>query len=494
MTHNQARMITVLGQWTDGSGPLYRRLATAIQQAIEREDLRAGEKLPPERNLAHFLAVSRTTVGNAYALLKNAGWLESRQGGSTWVRGLRSTAVGVDPITSLRSNAFLRERIATATTVDFATAALPGIGFIAEVTRAVAQTDLPTLLDSHGYMPAGLPQLREIVAQRFTKQGTPTTPQQILITTGDQQAVTLLVTHYLQPGDIAITETLTSPGVLDALRKAGARIYTVPIDDQGADLVSLGRLLKQLPIQLIYLMPTFHNPTGRVMTVDRRRRLAQLARDLRVPVVEDLSHSELPLDDDPLPPPVIFYAPDDQVIAIGSASKLFWGGLRVGWIRAPENVVRRLVHLKASVDLGTPVISQLVTARLLQKAEEITEQRCAELRARLDYLLKLLTAHLPEWSWQRPRGGISLWVRLPDTNADDFSQIALQHGVALVSGSLLSPNGEHTSGIRLSFGLDFPALEEGTLRLAEAWAAYQTYHRKRSPGWGLLDGVLQGRV
>ncbi|MCL4541205.1 MAG: PLP-dependent aminotransferase family protein [Chloroflexi bacterium] len=494
MTRNQVRMITALGQWTDGSGALYRRLATAIQRAIERGDLRAGEKLPAERNLAHSLAVSRTTVGNAYALLKVAGWLESRQGSNTWVRGPRVASTEADPIASLRSNAFLRDRIATATTIDFATAALPGIALIAEVTRAVAQTELPALLNSHGYMPAGLPQLREMVAQRFAEQGTPTTPQQILITTGDQQAVTLLITHYFQPGDVAVTETLTSPGVLDALRKAGARIYPVPIDDQGADLASLSRLLKQLPIRLVYLMPTFHNPTGSVMSADRRRRLAQLARDLQVTVIEDLSHSELPLDDDPLPPPVTSYEPDGQVIAIGSASKLFWGGLRAGWIRASENVIRRLVHLKASVDLGTPVISQLVTTQLLQKADGIAEQRRAELRTRLNYLLELLTAHLPEWSWQRPRGGVSLWVRLPDANADDFGQIALQHGVALVSGSLLSPNGEHAGGIRLSFGLDLPVLEVGVRRLAEAWSAYQMYHRKRSPACGLLDGVLQGRV
>ncbi|MCL4545906.1 MAG: PLP-dependent aminotransferase family protein [Chloroflexi bacterium] len=494
MVRNQARTIAVLGQWTAGRGPLYRRLATAIQQAIERQELRIGEKLPTERALAHSLAVSRTTVGNAYALLKSAGWLESRQGSSTWIRGPCATFTEADPIASLRGNAFLRERIVTATTIDFATAALPGAKPIAEVTRAVAGAELPELLNSHGYVPAGLPQLREAVAQRFAEQGTPTRPQQILITTGDQQAVTLLAAHYLQSGDAAITESLTSPGVLDAFRKAGARIYAVPMDDRGVDLTALERLLKQLHVRLVYLMPTFHNPTGAIMPPGRRRRLAQLARDLQVTVIEDLSHSELQLDGNPPPPLVTSYEPDGQVVCIGSMSKLFWGGLRVGWVRAPENVIGRLTRLKASADLGTPVISQLVATHLLQRADEIKAQRCAELRMQLDYLLELLTAYLPSWSWQRPHGGVSLWVRLPDANADDFGQVALQHGVAVVSGSLLSPNGEHAGGIRLSFGLGRTALEAGVCRLAEAWAAYQTYHHTRTMAWGSFDETLQGRV
>lgn len=465
-------LVDALGEWTSGPGPLHRQLADAIQDAIARDEIGAGEALPPERLLAHSLGVSRTTVGNAYTLLKEAGWLESRQGSKTWARrrdGIATDGNG-DPISSLRGNAFLRpERLAT---IDLATAALRPPPLLTEVVHTVVEEDLETLLEGHGYHPTGLGQLRMGIAQRFAAQGIPTTERQILVTTGAQQAIALLAAHYLQDGDLVVTEALTSPGALDAFRHVGARFRTLPVDSDGAETEALQRLLARTAARLVYMMPTFHNPTGTVMAAQRRQRVADLAREQQITVIDDMSHADLVLDDPP-PPPLAAYDAAGSIVTIGSMSKLFWGGLRIGWIRAPESVISQLLRLKAVFDLGTPLLSQLVAARLLPRTAEAQAFRRAELLPLREQLLALLHQCLPSWSCRPPRGGVSVWVQLPEGKGDDFGQIASRHGVLVVPGSLLSPDGQHHDGLRLSFGLRPGILQAGVMRLAEAWQVYQ---------------------
>jgi DNA-binding transcriptional MocR family regulator len=219
-------------------------------------------------------------------------------------------------------------------------------------------------------------------------------------------------------------------------------------------------------------MPTYHNPTGVVMPERERREIAYLAQDLQVPVVEDLTVADLALDEEP-PPPIGAFQGEVPVLTIGSLSKVLWGGLRIGWIRAPGPVIQRLGRMKLVMDHGTSTVSQIVALRLLEDLDEILDERRALVRERRAFLEGLLHEHVPSWTWETPAGGLSLWVRLPAGDAMSFAQVASRHGVTLVPGPMTSVDGNFGDRVRLPFVLDAEQMREGVERLARAWAEYE---------------------
>ncbi|HEY8339652.1 MAG TPA: PLP-dependent aminotransferase family protein, partial [Egibacteraceae bacterium] len=436
-----------------------------------------GTRLPPERRLAQSLAVSRSTVVAAYEQLKSEGWLESRQGSGTWIRRPRRDWEHV----------LDDERLAELGRVDVLRrgAAGPAIGLTAAAVEAdplVAElaADLPGALaavgEQHGYAPFGLDILREAIAEHLTAQGLPTGPHQVLVTTGAMQAIFLAALSYVRPGDSVVVESPGYPGALDALRAVNARVRPLPVDGDGARPDLLDDLLGRSGARLAYMVPTFHNPTGALMSPGRRREVARIVREHRVPLLEDDVLRGTELVDAP-PPPIAASDPDGFVLTVGSMSKLFWAGLRVGWLRAPEHVVARLAKLKNAVDLGTPVADQLLAARLLRRADEVTARRRAGLGRRLEVLDRMLRELLPEWSYTRPEGGLSLWVRLPHGDASEFTQVAQRHGVAIVPGGVFAPDEAHGDHVRLTFVASPATLEEAVHRLADAWRAYSAGRR-----------------
>jgi DNA-binding transcriptional MocR family regulator len=464
-------LATALGHWAGGRRPVYLQLADALKGAITAGDLLPGARLPAERVLARELAISRSTVLATFGLLKREGWLQSRQGSGTWLsRPDAPPAVsGAAAARSLRANAFLQP--GAHVSIDLATAALSAHPLVGETITSLDPASVSQLLDGHGYMPTGLTELRERLAGQFARLGAPTAADEVLITTGTQQALALTAALVVRPGDIALVENPTSPGVLDALRAARADIRTVPVGPHGVRLDALEELMTRLSPRLVVVVPTFHTPTGAVVPAGARRRLAELAERLQIVVVEDLSHAAIALEEPP-PPPLAHFAAG-HVLSVGSMSKLFWGGLRVGWIRGPAHLITRLSRIKATADLGTALISQLISARLLDHHEEVAAARRATLLPRLDRLEELLRRHLPHWDWQRPAGGLSAWVELPDGSATAFAQLAQRHGVIVVPGPLLSADEGHQRHLRLSFATGIGALAEGVERLAVAWDAYQ---------------------
>jgi DNA-binding transcriptional MocR family regulator len=187
-------------------------------------------------------------------------------------------------------------------------------------------------------------------------------------------------------------------------------------------------------------------------------------------VIEDESLVELALDDDPPPKPLAFH--HDGVLTVGSASKPFWGGLRVGWIRGPAELIRRLRHYKTVFDLATPTTTQLATCLLLERSEEILGERQRQLRTQQQVLSRALAALLPDWEWSPPAGGLSLWAALPSGSATELAQVALRHGLALVPGPFFDPHGHHDRFLRLPYVLPPASIEAGVGRLARAWAQY----------------------
>jgi DNA-binding transcriptional MocR family regulator len=238
-------------------------------------------------------------------------------------------------------------------------------------------------------------------------------------------------------------------------------------------VAGLRDLLARVAPRLIYVSSSFNNPTGAMLSQERRRDLARLAAEYQIPLLEDCVISEVCLTGRPMLPPIASFGDDGPVMTIGSMSKVFWGGLRVGWIRAPKPVIFRLAQLKAVHDLGSPVIDQVLCADLLRDhASEAREWRIRDCLPRLQHLTQELARLLPAWSCEQPQGGLALWVRLPDGSAADFQQAALRHGVELAAGPIFSPDGSHADRLRLGFALPTEQISEGVRRLASAWAAY----------------------
>ncbi len=460
---------------------MYVRLAKAIRTGIGDGTLPVGSRLPAERVLADALAVSRTTVATAYRLLAEEGWLERRRGSGTRVK-LRSDLRGAEaPTVPLSHGAAMETLLGELEgTVDLTVAGFLGAEALpAEMLTISVEEAENALLGHVGYLPSGLPELRERVAAWLTEQGLPTASPQVLITSGAQQAIGLVAALVLQPGDAVVLENPTYFGAIDVFRSRGARLMPVPLDRDGVDVRALSDAVAMSAPALIYVTPTCNNPTGSILSPERRRSLARLLEGFDGYVIEDQVLSPL-LYEGETPVPLAALTDSENVVVIGSMSKLFWGGLRVGWIRAPETLITRLARLKVMADLGSSLPSQLIASRLLPKAAEVEARRREQLRERWRLLTGLVAELLPSWELWPPSGGPFAWAKLPEGDANRLAQIANRHGVRIMPGSVLSADGSHADHIRLSLTPDVETLAVGVRRLAEAWKVYDTPIARRS--------------
>lgn len=477
------RLGAMLDGWRDGTGPLHRRLAAALRSAINVGMLPRGESLPPERVLASALGISRATVVTALETLKAEGLLEARQGSGTWVRSgpPRADLGNTRLVESLEEHAIVRDLAGAPHGLELTAAAVDCAPAVAEVTAALSEADLAETLSGHGYSPQGLGLLREAVAAHLTEMGVPTTPSQVLITSGATQAILLAGRLYLEPDAPAVVEAPSYAGAIDVLSALGAKLLPVGMDASGARVDLLADLLAKALPRLVYLVPDFHNPAGMVLSERRRAEVARLAAEYHVPVIEDLVQRELWFDRPP-PAPIAAHEPTAPILTIGSMSKVFWGGLRIGWMRGDETTIARLARMKAVTDFGTPLLSQLVSARLLERLPEVAAQRREALRGRLEVLERELRRHLPDWRWQRPAGGLSLWVRLPQPRAEELVRAAAQLGVTAVPGTTFAVGERaHTDHVRLPFVAEPAVIAEGIRRLAAAWSALDQQEERPAP-------------
>ncbi|MEV5556511.1 PLP-dependent aminotransferase family protein [Nonomuraea wenchangensis] len=454
-------LIDLLGRWASGRGPLYLLLAARLRALIDDGVLPPGDPLPPDRVLARRLAVGRGTVVAAYDLLQQEGRVTRRQGSGTRVAALdlpaSRTAAGVP------ANPLLLHLLHPPDGVALLTCAAPDDP--PEALREAYEEAARSLsgLRDLGYQPAGSPVLRAALAAYYTGRELPTEPGEIMVTTGAQQALTLLAGLLVAPGDTVLTESPTYPGALEVFRHAAAVVR--PVTPEG-----LGAALRERPA-LAYFVPTARNPDGAIMPVAGRRRLAALAAEHDVPLVDDEVCAELCFSG-PAPPPLAAFGRGEQVITVGSMSKLVWGGLRVGWIRAAAPLVSRLSRLRAVHDLGGEVVSQLAAAALLRRLDEVRGPRVRALAARHDHLCAELRARLPSWTFEPAGGGQTIWVRVPRGEVDAFAQVALRHGVAVPPGRSFDPLGGHADRMRLHFLLPADELSRAVNNLALAWAAF----------------------
>jgi DNA-binding transcriptional MocR family regulator len=484
LNQDAADVPRILSNWTARRGPLYQRLAAALRGAIQRGDLPDGTRLPPERQLAEQLLISRSTVVAAYELLRQDEILDRRQGSGTRVVYAASPRAAVEPSGRLtralaRNTLFRRITEGPDETIDLVGAYLLNAGELPVSMLAGLERDIATLSQGSGYAPLGYPPLRRAVAQHVSRSGLPTTPEEVLVTGGAQQALHLAACLYLQNGDTVIVENPTYPGALDAFAMVGARFAWVSTGRQGADVNALSDLVARVAPRLMYLIPTYHNPVGGVMPERQRRVVARLVEDTQLPTIDDQSLAALGLVNASPPPPIASFAPNAPLLTIDSVSKFGWSGLRVGWIRAPEDVIARLGRVKAVADLGGALPSQLIATRLLESFDTLRQERRRLLAERHDLMSALLAQLLPTWSWERPQGGLCLWVRLPHGNTQEFAQVALRHGVSIVAGPVASPDGSFGDYLRLPFGRDPATIERAVQRLASAWNDYVPLQESR---------------
>ena len=444
-------------------GPYYVALADGIRGLVLDGRMPLHTRLPAERDLARALAVSRTTVTAAYDRLRSSGHLQSRQGAGSWVC-LPDGRAGRPGAALVPDGALIDLGIAAP-----APAPTPFAGAVAAAT-----VELARYTRGHGYEPAGLDELRAAIARRYAARGVATRPEQIMVTSGAQQAFTLLVSVLADPADAICVESPTFPHALDAARRARLRLIPAGLGEQGWDLELIGDAMRQGAARMAYTIADFHNPTGLLMTDATRAGLVTLARRCGAYVIADETWSDMDIDPPeravPRPAPLAAHDSDGRVLSIGSLSKICWGGLRVGWVRGPVPLIRNLVRARAAIDLASPVLEQLVAAELLAGIEQIRAQRCAELRERRDALAGAVSEQLPQWRYRLPAGGSSLWARLPEPVSTDLAAAAQRHGVRLVPGPAFGVDGTLERFVRLPFTLPPETLRTAAGRLA---AAYQ---------------------
>ncbi len=462
-------LLAAVGSWSSAGGPLYRSLARAIAGAVERGALGDGVRLPSERELAEALAIGRGTAAAVYDALVVEGLVRRRRGSGTFVAVSDQPALPAGREGSALVQRLVERSEPNGAMVDLSLSVLGDASFLPPL--ALGSADLRTVTPDTGYTPWGLPPLRRAPAAELGARGLATREEQVVVTTGAQQAISMAAACWVRPGDAVVVEDPTYPGALAAFTQAGARLLGVPLDDGGVRVGALRKALEERPA-LVYLQSSVHSPTGTVLAAGRRAEIVALVTERHVPLVEDVALVDLTWG--AVPPPIAAQAPTASTAVVGSLSKRFWGGLRVGYVRAPEPLALRLARIKATRDLGSSAVSQLLAAQLLERAagDPFEQRRRDVLRARHDQLGEALRHRLPGWTWRPPAGGLSLWVDLR-APSEPFAQHALRTGVAVATSGVLSPSGQCPHHLRLSFSGPPDELEEGVARLATAWRTWR---------------------
>ncbi len=448
-----AELSRMLGDWAQPGTLLPDALASALLELIDAGFAPAGCVQPAQRDCAAVLGVSRGTVAAAFADLEARGHLASAVGSGTRVRSGRAAAA-----TDGRLFSFTH---AAPGVIDLSTGALPA----SRVARRVLASGVPEMsdyLDTDGYFPAGLPVLRQAIADRLTRDGIGTRPPQILVTSGAQQATSLAMRSLASPGDLAVVEDPTYRGGLEALRVLGARVEGVPMTGDGLDLDLLRHALDRGPA-VLYCQTSIHNPTGGTMPGASRAEIGALAGRAGVPVIEDCCSYDLTFGGPART--LAGQVPDDLLVMIGSLSKQFWGGLRVGWVRAGKSRIRRILELRKAEDLATSVVGQLAAVQLMAHAEDARRERRRMLSERLRSTEEVVHEVFPGWTWRPIRGGTGLWI---DTGGDvlALAEAARREKVRLAPGPSFSPYDGQRTMLRLPVWHDPQVLAEALARIS----------------------------
>lgn len=448
-------LAAALGGWRTRE-PAYEALADGIRLLCLDNRLAPRTALPAERELASALRLSRSTVAAAYRSLRETGHISSLRGSGSVTLPLGKREPGRAP--------------AGEGMIDLQQASPPAWPGLAGVMADVV-AGAPALVARVGYDVLGRIELRRAIAQRYTELGIPTDPDEVLVTTGAQSAIHLIASVLIGRGDRVLVETPTYPHAVDALRRAGARLVGVPVTTDGGWDVDRAEqaFARTLPV-MAYLMPDFQNPTGRSMTTVERESLLLAGERAGSVLVLDETTADLDIDRPPLARGFESSEPG-TVVRIGSLGKTVWGGLRVGWVRADGDLIRRLAAARPAHDLGTPEFEQAVATRVIEGFDGVLRQRSELLRAGRDALVRALREQVPSWGVPGVHGGVSLWIELDAPLSSSLVLAARARGLLLNAGPRFSIEGGHDRHLRVPFTAPADELVRASRILAGSWEA-----------------------
>ncbi|MBK9657887.1 MAG: PLP-dependent aminotransferase family protein [Rhodanobacteraceae bacterium] len=459
--------------------PLYEAVAARLRESIHAGALGDGERVPSVRVMSRQVGVSIGTVVQAYQQLEAQGVIVARPQSGYYVRRAQLPGIALK-----RSRATPKPRPPSRNLLDQVIAlyarddlvplhvAIPSptllpTARVAEVSRDLLRRAPERL---YGYVQsAGLPALRQAIARRLVLAGVDVEADDVVVTAGALEAITLSLQAICKPGDAVLVESPTYYGLLQAIAALGLKVVEIPVCcDDGLDLECALKALATQPIRAAVLIPSFSNPSGSLMPAAARRTLAQACARLGVPVIEDDVYGELAFDGS-RPVPLMAFDEADNVILCGSASKIIGPGLRIGWAVSPR-WREALLRAKAFTSIAASTLSQHVTAELLTGAnlERPLRRLRGEIAANVGRFRGAIARHWPRGTCvSQPRGGLVLWVRLPaGFDGQTLFERASEVGIGIVPGNLFSASGAHRDCVRLSCAVLWePRIEQALAQL-----------------------------
>jgi DNA-binding transcriptional MocR family regulator len=472
--------------------PVYLQIKNQIRDMIFSGMLPESFSLPPERNLAKTLGVNRSTVIKAYQELKADGLIGSHVGKGTVVlpQVFKSSSFDDRPVNPIPWYQFFNENITSnnehiigdmmamtncADVISFAGGFPPPSLFPVKAIQEIQMELFKTAsreMFLHSPVEGHYP-LRESISHILKKRQIPVSPKEVVVLSGSQQGLDFAARIFIRPGETVVVEEPTFFGAIQIFRSAGARVIGAPIDKDGIRTDMLEALLIKHRPKFIYTLPTFQNPSGVTMSLERRTQLLNLAYQHQVPIIEDDPYGELRYDGISVPS---LKALDryGHVIYLSTFSKVLFLGLRVGWVVASPQVLNKFAHLKQLTDLHVNTPSQLLLDSFIRKGyyEEHVALLRREYSARRDLMLEALAKYrVPGVSWNEPEGGFYIWCRLPE-NVIRHKLVAnaAKRGVVFLPGEVFYPDGtQGESSMRLNYTFAQPEqIQQGINSLMQA--------------------------
>ncbi|MBV9769978.1 MAG: PLP-dependent aminotransferase family protein [Bryobacterales bacterium] len=425
----------------EDKSPLFRQLHARFKEMIESGALQAGNRLPATRELAHQLGLNRTTVSAAYALLEADGLINGHVGRGSFVAGNPKVATEVTPASFSRSRP--------------SDLLFPLDEFRKSCAEVIASVDAAAILQLGS--PSGYPPLRRYLLEQSREEGAAREGDDILITSGCQQAFDLLqrvICNDTCRGSPVMIEDPVYLGVRRVFERADARLLAVPVERNGIDLESLERMIVHERPRLLCVTPNFQNPTGATMPLGARQALLRITQAAGVTVIENDIYGPLCYEGEPIAAIKCLDETGDTIL-LRSFSKVAFPGLRVGWVIARRALIEKLTEAKQWSDLHTDQLSQAVLLRFAEsgRLEQHRQQMLVAGRERLHAAIDGCEKYLPPGTkFTRPRGGMSLWVELPDPlHAAELLPRAEREGVTYLPGEYFAVSRPRPNGLRISF-------------------------------------------
>ncbi|WP_340021646.1 PLP-dependent aminotransferase family protein [Paenibacillus sp. FSL K6-1096] len=454
------------------SNPLFRQICEFMLNRMARGEWKAHDKLPSVRGLAEELGVHRLTVFKAYRALAENGKLYVRDKSGYYVAPgsrLEQTVDGEVPVPGYNVSSPMSDIQRMPVTYQFSQALIdPGLLpnlFLSDYVKKVFDL-YPKVMGTYSSV-QGDEELRSTLSGHFRDMyQLQLSADELLITSGAQQAINLIAGIMLGPMDAVLVERPTYSVALDIFRRAGARLVPVEITPQGYDLAAVEELMRKAKPRMFYLNPTHHNPTGVTVPAEQRKLLVELAERYRCLLVEDDPFRDMYFGAEP-PPPIFSYDTEGWVIYISSFSKYVAPGLRICAVACRYPFMDRLIAAKSLADNGTPLLNQKIFLHYYTSPR--LQQHLGKLRIALQVHKELMEETLAAtgWEWAAPQGGLNLWVKLPDSiPVDTLFARCMEQSLSFVPGELCDPLGTMKSWLRLSYSFASEALlREGMQRL-----------------------------